>query len=1347
MTYSNQTQIFEFTAFTEADLLQGTNGNSIGNCDSFTMPGSATVCFSVTDNDTTLSGDRYYNESGDDRSFQTADITVDGSQVFDDVKIYAEQYHVLHGSDGKTYYLIEIEVKNGNAPGQGDDFFTFYGDVPPAGIDLHVVGTHNVTSNWMDYKCLSAGLKWDLDEDCAYTIEAEDMELWNYKAQNNDAASGDALIKLKGHQGTAKVDFGGEAGKYDLEIAYVDENDGQGFIDVFINGQFVACISLDDDDNGNGVHNTTFSTFKLSGVEFNPGDEIKLKGRMDDYEFARIDKITFTQVKEPEFRECDDPDAVLIDFNDLNAGDVVGMQFEGVMISAQRAGDDPTSENDAMIFDSSNPTGGDNDLATANQGNLLIISEDNDSSDPDDNIGGTIEFKFDRPSFIYDLKVVDTEEGGTIDLFDADGNLLNSVAIPQIGDGDIAQVLLDTDGVSRMVVTLNGSGAVDDLCYVPGEPQPGALSGTYFCDVDRDGVDDGAANGDADVAGKLVTLFFADGTRATDIAGNLLEPVQTDAQGSYRFDNLAAGNYVVMFEDSAAEGKRFVAPNSANGDDTNDSDVIDLTTGKTAPVTVNEGEETENVDAGVEALPGALSGTYFCDENDNDINDSGDSPVAGKLVTLFFADGTPATDIDGTPIAAVLTDDNGNYTFTNLAAGEYVVMFEDSVAEGKDFVAPDSTNGDDTNDSDVVDLVNGKTAPVTVVAGETTENVDAGVEKTDPGTAAIGDTIWLDFFGNGLLDAFEATIDGVTVQLKDENGLVIAEQVTANGGQYLFDNLDAGIYSVGIVKPALGDTVTFVNADGTTESVTLSETGIAGFELTTPNAGDDTLDSDFDPVLMMTENVTLGEGEVNLTLDGGLLRCGLIEGSSQIVGQNNPAFPAGGYDLLVGCETDDTMLGLSGEDTLIGNGGDDLIEGESFDDTLDGGSGMDTLFGGSENDVLIGGLDDDIIDGGREQDTAVFAGTFAQAEINIIDIFTGEFTITTSDGTDTVRNVEILRFDDREIAVDAIIPGGSGDAVAAPVAGGSVNIDVLANDIGIGEGTLAVAQVNDGAFGTVTLEANGTVTYQSNVDFPGYDFFSYTVSNGVGFVRTVEVQVGEVPRPVSGDPGVIVLADVLGEDGIDFEGTDADEVIIGGIGYDTIDADRGSDVIDGGKGNDQLTGDRGFDLLLGGDGDDNLRAGIGNDHLFGEVGDDKLNGQDESDALFGGIGDDEFNGFTGSDFLVGGAGDDIFDRLDSGADVALGGAGNDQFVWEESKDAGARDFIDGESGIDTLTIELDAGIADAVAVQAEIDAYLAIVAANTPAAGTINDGSVLTNTFSFTTIDLDIRNVEDVFIA
>ncbi len=1167
MTCSTTT--YEFTAFTEADLLQGSNGHSIGRCDSFTMPGSASTCFEVTDNDSFLSGDRYHNEAGDDHSFQTADITVGGDQVFNDVKIYAESYHVLHGSDGKTYYMIEIEVKNGDAPGEGDDFFTFYGAVPPAGTELHVVNTCNVTCNWVDFKCLSAGLKWDLDEECKYTLEAEDMALWGYKAEYNDNASGDELIKLKSHTGVAKADFGGESGAYNISIDYVDENDGEGFIDVFINGEFVDCIALDQNGDGNGVSNTTFSTFTIEGVELNEGDEIKLKGRKGGWEFARIDKIVFEQVKEEE---------------------------------------------------------------------------------------------------------------------------------------------------------------------------PGALSGRYFCDENNNDIDDGEPG----IAGAVVELLDANGNAVLDENGQPITTT-TDDQGNYRFDDLAPGDYRVRFAQDT-DGKTFVAQDDpdGNGDDTTDSDV-DPDTGVTGVVTVNAGEETENVDAGVED-PGTaeIRGRYFCDENDNDIDD-GEPGIVGAVVELLDANGNAILDENGQPITTT-TDDQGNYAFTGLVAGTYTVRFAPDV-DGKTFVAQDDPNGngDDTTDSDV-DPTTGVTGPITLAIGDISEDNDAGVEQLDPGTAALGDTIWLDFFGNGLLDDFEARIDGITVELKDENGNVIDTQVTTNGGQYLFDNLNAGTYSVGIVKPAIGDTVTFIDANGNAEDVTLSEDGIAGFELTTPNAGDDTLDSDFDPVLMMTDQVVLGEGEVNLTLDGGLLRCGLIEGSSQNVGQGNPIFPAAGYDLLVGCETDDVMRGRSGEDTLFGNGGDDRLDGDSFDDVLDGGAGNDDLDGGSENDILIGGAGNDDLNGDGEFDIAVFSGNFADAQINIVNLFTGELSVTSADGVDRVRNIEMLRFDDGDVALDQIVPGGARDEVAAPAgAGASVNIDVLANDVELSEGTLEVAEASNGAFGTATVEADGTVTYTAGSDFAGYDFFSYTVSNGLGFVKTVEVQVGELPRPVAGDPGVIVLDDVLGTDGITFDGSNSADIILGGDGFDRISGQAGEDLIDGGKGDDFIVGNFSDDILLGGEGDDFFNGDNGNDQIFGETGRDLLVGSIQDDIMFGGDGADRLQGQNGSDFLSGGAGDDEFTVFGDGADIAFGGDGDDSFEWSESNGA-ERDLIDGESGVDTLEIVLDAG-ANAAAVQLEIDAYFAQVAANTPSGGTISDGSVLSETFSFTTIDLDIRNIEDVLLS
>jgi hypothetical protein len=167
------------------------------------------------------------------------------------------------------------------------------------------------------------------------------------------------------------------------------------------------------------------------------------------------------------------------DFESANAGDVISNQFDGFTVTAQKTGD--LRINDAMIFDTDNPTGGDHDLAYSDQGNALIISEDNDGSDPDDNAGGgTFTFEFDDPSTVTSLTLLDIEEaGGTIDLYDVDGALLNSVAIPAAGDNSAQDIDINTDGVATMNVTLVGSGAVDDLCYIAPDANCGQYDVTY----------------------------------------------------------------------------------------------------------------------------------------------------------------------------------------------------------------------------------------------------------------------------------------------------------------------------------------------------------------------------------------------------------------------------------------------------------------------------------------------------------------------------------------------------------------------------------------------------------------------------------------------------------------------------------------------------------------------------------------------------------------------------------------------------------------------------------------------------------------------------------------------------
>jgi len=295
---------FEFSAFLGSDLLAD-GDQTISVDDVLIMPLSATSSFAVVDNDKTLSGDAWRDEVGDDRRGQKADIIVDGETVAENSKIYAEQYHILQDGSGNTYYLIEIEVARTDTT-DSEDYFTFLGDVPAAQSELTVVKSGNVFGNWVSYKDLGAGLIWTPDDNGSFTIEAENMALTKYRIDDVDAASGGEVIKLKSGEGEAALVFGAESGTYDLQIAYVDESDGQGAIEVLVDGALVETINLTEDTDGARGDGLGISTRTISGLTLNTGSEIVLRGRRDETEFARIDALTFTPVLSAPLIAADD---------------------------------------------------------------------------------------------------------------------------------------------------------------------------------------------------------------------------------------------------------------------------------------------------------------------------------------------------------------------------------------------------------------------------------------------------------------------------------------------------------------------------------------------------------------------------------------------------------------------------------------------------------------------------------------------------------------------------------------------------------------------------------------------------------------------------------------------------------------------------------------------------------------------------------------------------------------------------------------------------------------------------------------------------------------------------------
>lgn len=233
--------------------------------------------------------------------------------------------------------------------------------------------------------------------------------------------------------------------------------------------------------------------------------------------------------------------------NALEAGDLVAFQLGGVSVRAERAGQAGES-NRAMIFDSANPTGGDDDLASATQGNVLIISEDLDSSDPDDNAGGgTFFFDFDAPSTVDGITFLDTEEPTpVIRLFDENGDQIGEDLFgPVTSDGGMATQAIGVEGVAQMTITLQGSGAIDDIAFtVPNEV---VESDTAVITVEIEGSTDlpdstvDAVDDFATVGGQL--LATEEGMTSGITLGNVYDN-DTDPDGDDFFAFQVAGQTV-----------------------------------------------------------------------------------------------------------------------------------------------------------------------------------------------------------------------------------------------------------------------------------------------------------------------------------------------------------------------------------------------------------------------------------------------------------------------------------------------------------------------------------------------------------------------------------------------------------------------------------------------------------------------------------------------------------------------------------------------------------------------------------------------------------------------------------
>jgi len=207
-----------------------------------------------------------------------------------------------------------------------------------------------------------------------------------------------------------------------------------------------------------------------------------------------------------------------------------------------------------------------------------------------------------------------------------------------------------------------------------------------------------------------------------------------------------------------------------------------------------------------------------------------------------------------------------------------------------------------------------------------------------------------------------------------------------------------------------------VQEDGALISVTLARSGadLSGsstvFLSTEDGAAVSTgLNPDF--VAVNNQAVVFGPGVRSVTVPLKII----LDDTNQEVNENfglrlsDPVNASLGFATGNVTIVDNDKVGTSGRDTLTGGTGNDWISGLAGDDSLSGGAGNDTLIGGAGNDTL---------DGGSGTDTAVYAGV--RSNFTITKTPNG-YTVaakTGSEGTDTLTNIERLKFSDGTLALD-----------------------------------------------------------------------------------------------------------------------------------------------------------------------------------------------------------------------------------------------------------------------------------------------------------------------------------------
>jgi len=315
----------------------------------------------------------------------------------------------------------------------------------------------------------------------------------------------------------------------------------------------------------------------------------------------------------------------------------------------------------------------------------------------------------------------------------------------------------------------------------------------------------------------------------------------TDTLGAYQFIGLDSGYYIIEVGDTdglptGGNTSPFSGAQSAEADD-DQSSVTTNADGHDCPghgsggaacnniwgattaflradqTTINfldagTEETVNNINFGYYITTAFLYGNIWHDNNGNATRDAQDGDLSGFTVARWSdpnGDGNPA---DGVLQATTTSDANGDWSFSGLSAASYVIIVTPPTLLNNVWTETvESTGGTGSLNNQI---------PVTLTAGQVSGSHDFGYTLTS--SSDIGDSVYYDFDSDGVQDAGETGISGVTVWLytdEDRDGTIdagvdalVATTVTDSTGKYLFPNYAEGNYIVKVDTTTLPSNVT-----------------------------------------------------------------------------------------------------------------------------------------------------------------------------------------------------------------------------------------------------------------------------------------------------------------------------------------------------------------------------------------------------------------------------------------------------------------------------------------------------------------------------------------------------------